>query len=83
MGYAQVQILARGIALAKSTNGRKVAAVISKLTSYPTLIGPTTYSWRSHCNVVSGRPFLFYQVQNGKESFLRAWTPKHVPPFTC
>jgi branched-chain amino acid transport system substrate-binding protein len=83
MGYAQIQILAQGIRKAKSTNGKKVAAVISKLTGFPTLIGPTTYSWRSRCNVVSGRPFLIYQVQDGKESFLKAMTPKHVPPFTC
>jgi branched-chain amino acid transport system substrate-binding protein len=83
MGYAQIQILAKGITDAKSTNGKRVAAAISKLTNYSTLIGLTTYSWRKRCNVVSGRPFLIYQVQNGKESFLRAMTPKHVPPFVC
>jgi ABC-type branched-subunit amino acid transport system substrate-binding protein len=83
MGYAQVQILAKGIADAKTTDGKAVAAAIAKLTNFPTMIGTTTYSWKANCNVPSGRPFLIYQVQHGKESFVRPMTPKHVPTFGC
>jgi ABC-type branched-subunit amino acid transport system substrate-binding protein len=83
MGYAQVQIIAKGITAAKSTDGKKVAAAIAKLKNYQTLIGPTTYSTKPKCNVPAGRPFLIYQIQNGKESFVKAMTPKSVPAFSC
>jgi branched-chain amino acid transport system substrate-binding protein len=83
MGYAQVQLIAKGIAAAKSTDGKAVAAQLAKLKNYSTLIGPTTYATKPKCNVPAGRPFLIYQIQDGKESFVKALTPKSVPPFSC
>jgi branched-chain amino acid transport system substrate-binding protein len=83
MGYSQVQILAAGIKAAGTTKGSAVAAKIAKFTNFQALIGKTNYAWRKKCNVPAGRPFLIFQVQNGKESFLKAMVPKHVPSFNC
>ena len=78
MGYSQVQILAAGIKAAGTTKGSAVAAKIAKFTNFRALIGKTNYAWRKQCNVPAGRPFLIFQVQHGKESFLKAMVPKHV-----
>jgi hypothetical protein len=68
---------------AKSTDSAKVAAAIEKLHNFPALIGPTSYDWKKNCNVAADRPFVVFQVTNGKEKFIQTLLPKSVPPFSC
>ena len=83
MGYAQIEIMVKGMTVAKTTKAKAVAAAIAKLKNFPTLIGSTTYSWKSKCNVPSGRPYHFFQVTDGKEKFVKSVVPKQVPAFKC
>jgi branched-chain amino acid transport system substrate-binding protein len=83
MGYSQIQVMAKGMEDAKSTNGAAVAAAIEKLHNFPALIGPTSYDWKKNCNVAADRPFVVFQVTNGKEHFVQTLLPKSVPPFSC
>ncbi|HZT15720.1 MAG TPA: ABC transporter substrate-binding protein [Gaiellaceae bacterium] len=83
MGYSQIQVMAKGMEMAKSTSGPKVAAALEKLHNFPALIGPTSYDWRKNCNVAADRPFVIFQITNGKEHFVKSLVPKVVPPFKC
>jgi branched-chain amino acid transport system substrate-binding protein len=83
MGYSQIQVMAKGMEMANSTDGKKVAAALQKLHNFPALIGPTSYDWKSNCNVAADRPFVVFQVTNGKEKFIQTLLPKSVPPFKC
>jgi branched-chain amino acid transport system substrate-binding protein len=83
MGYSQIQVMAKGMQMAKSTNGPKVAAALQKLHNFRALIGPTTYNWRKNCNVPADRPFIVNKITNGKENFVQTLLPKKVPPFKC
>jgi branched-chain amino acid transport system substrate-binding protein len=83
MGYTQIQVMAEGMRLAKSTDPQKTAAALGKLNNFPALIGPTGFAWRANCNVAGNRPFRISQITNGKEHFLKLALPKKVPPFKC
>src|SRR5579862_1813680 len=83
MGYSQIQVMAKGMEDAGSTNGAKAAAALEKLHNFPALIGPTSYDWKKDCNVAADRPFVVFQVTNGKEKFIETLLPKSVPPFSC
>jgi branched-chain amino acid transport system substrate-binding protein len=83
MGYSQIQVMAKGMEMAKSTDGKKVAAALESLHNFPALIGPTSYDWKKNCNVAADRPFVVFRVTNGKETFVRTLLPKSVPPFSC
>jgi branched-chain amino acid transport system substrate-binding protein len=83
MGYSQIQVMAKGMEMAKSTDSKAVAAALEKLHNFPALIGPTSYDWKKDCNVAADRPFVVFQVTNGKEKFLESLLPKSVPPFNC
>jgi branched-chain amino acid transport system substrate-binding protein len=82
-GYSMVQLIAKGATDAKSTDGKSVAAAIEKLKGFPTLFGPTTYSWREDCNVPGPRPIPYTQVQKGVQSYVKTIVPKSVPKFGC
>jgi hypothetical protein len=75
--------MAKGMEMAKSTDGKAVAAALEKLHNFAALIGPTSYDWKKDCNVAADRPFVVFQVTNGKEKFLESLLPKSVPPFNC
>jgi branched-chain amino acid transport system substrate-binding protein len=83
MGYSQIQVMAKGMEDAKSTDGNKVAAALEKLHNFPALIGPTSFDWRHQCNVAGNRPFLIFKITNGKKQFVQRLLPKSVPPFKC
>lgn len=83
MGYSQIQVMAKGMKDAKSTDGNKVAAALQKLHNFPALIGPTSFDWKHQCNVAANRPFIIFQITNGKKKFLQRLLPKSVPPFKC
>ena len=83
MGYSQIQVMAAGMTAAKSTTGTAVAAAIEKLHNFPALIGPTSYDWKKDCNVPADRPFVVSQITNGKETVVKRFLPKVVPPFSC
>ena len=73
----------KGIEDAGTTKGEQVAAAISKLKGFETLIGPIDYAWKQQCNVPAAMPFKILQVQGGKETVLATETPSEVPPITC
>ena len=83
MGYTQIQVMAKGMEMAGTTDPMKTAAALEKLHNFPALIGPTGFDWRAKCNVAANRPFRISQITNGKEHFLKMVLPKKVPPFKC
>jgi hypothetical protein len=83
MGYSQIQVMAKGMTDAKSTDGKKVAAALGKLNNFNALIGPTSFAWKKQCNVAANRPFIIFQVTNGKKTFVQRLLPKSVPPYKC
>jgi branched-chain amino acid transport system substrate-binding protein len=83
MGYSQIQVMAKGMEVAKSTSGVKAAAAIAKLHNFAALIGPTSYDWKKNCNVPADRPFVVSQITNGVEHVVKRFLPKSVPPFSC
>jgi len=83
IGYSQIEILARGMQDANSTDGAKVAAAISKVRDLQTLIGPIDYTWRADCNVPASLPWQILQVQKGQLSFLKKMKAEGIPEFKC
>ena len=60
-----------------STNGAKLAAVLSHLTKFKTLGGPITFTPSLHSAV--GRPYRFIKVNNNKATFLGLHTTQKIP----
>lgn len=81
-GYATIQLLAKGIGAARTTDGVALAKVLSGFKKVGTIVGPVSY--RKNCHVPLGRPYLMLQIQNGKGSYTGVtWAPKVVPPQIC
>lgn len=83
IGYSEVQIMAEGVRVAKTTKGKDVAAAISKIKGLETMIGPVDYTWRAQCNVPASIPYSILQVQKGKETVLTKLKAEGIPPFKC
>jgi branched-chain amino acid transport system substrate-binding protein len=82
LGYAAIQTLVRGMKIANSTDGKKVAAALNTFRNVPLITGPTTYT--AKCHIPSGRPYLIMQIQHGKNSYTGVtWKPARVPPHPC
>jgi branched-chain amino acid transport system substrate-binding protein len=63
-GYATIQLIAKAVQVAKTTDGPKLAKAIDGLGSYETIIGPTGFDASHH--IVAARPALFIEIENGK-----------------
>jgi branched-chain amino acid transport system substrate-binding protein len=63
-GRATIEILAKAIEKAKSTEGTALSQAIDSLGSLETIIGPTGFDETHH--IVSVRPTLFIKIQDGK-----------------
>jgi branched-chain amino acid transport system substrate-binding protein len=82
-GYAMVQVFAKGVEDAKSTDGKAVAAAVSKLKDFPTLFGPLDYSWKADCNLPKAGAIPYYEITNGKDKPVDTITPESVPAYAC
>lgn len=81
-GYATMELLARAMKKAKTTNGAALAKAMNQFKNAPTIVGPVTYT--KNCHVPLGRPYLMLQIQNGKGSYTgMTLAPKRVPPQIC
>lgn len=77
LGYSVMEAFAKGIETAGGTDGQKVAAAIQAFNEEPLLAGPTTYTDQLH--IALKRPMRVMQIQNGKTTYLKTWTPESVP----
>lgn len=78
LGYAMGQALQVAITRAGgSTKGPDVAAQLVKFKGESTIMGPQTFTPTIHADLK--RPMAVLQVQGGKTSFLKIWTPQEVP----
>jgi branched-chain amino acid transport system substrate-binding protein len=78
VGYSQIEVIAKGVAMARSTDGAKVAAALERLRNFPTVLGPLTYTDKLH--FTNRRPLRVMKIVDGKQSFVRLWNPAKVPP---
>jgi branched-chain amino acid transport system substrate-binding protein len=60
-----------------STNGAKLAAILSHLTKFQTLGGPISFTPALHS--VTGRPYRVIEVNNNKAVFLGLHTTQKIP----
>lgn len=63
-GYATIELIAKAIETAKTTDGPELAKAIDSLGSHETIIGPTGFDASHH--IVSVRPTLFMSIDKGK-----------------
>jgi branched-chain amino acid transport system substrate-binding protein len=76
-GYSVIEAFARAVEAAGSLDGDKVAAELDKFSGEDLLVGPTTFTPDMH--ISRERPMHVMQIQDGKSSFLKTWTPKKAP----
>jgi branched-chain amino acid transport system substrate-binding protein len=82
VGYSLVQTVAKGVELAGTTDGAKLAAALETFKNVDLLAGPTTYTKK--CHVPVGRPMLIIQYRNGKPSSTGVVVkPQKVPRYPC
>jgi hypothetical protein len=82
LGYSLVQTIARGVEIAGTTDGEKLAKALETFEDEPLLAGPTTYT--ESCHVPVQRSLLIIRYEDGKPrstgDFVR---PEKVPPYPC
>jgi branched-chain amino acid transport system substrate-binding protein len=76
-GYSVIEAFARAAEAAGSVDGEKVAAELDKFADEDLLVGPTTFIPDMH--ISRERPMQIMEIQDGKSSFLKTWTPKAAP----
>jgi branched-chain amino acid transport system substrate-binding protein len=82
LGYSLVQTIAKGVALAGSTDGAKLAAALDSFKRVALLAGPTTYT--PTCHVPVGRPMLMIEYRDGRAGSTGQFvTPAKVPSYPC
>jgi branched-chain amino acid transport system substrate-binding protein len=62
-----------------STNGAKLAAVLSHLTKFQTLGGPISFGTATAPHSAVGRPYRVIEVNNNKATFLGLHTAQKIP----
>jgi len=80
VGYRAVQLIAKGVDEAGSTDGRAIAAKLDQLKDFPTIMGPISYTPELHFQV--NNPLRMMQIENGKPSFVELVSPEQVPPVS-
>lgn len=76
-GYGAIELLARGIEKAGTTNGKELAAALETFKDEQVLTGPTTYSKDWH--VPMSRPVTIQEIADGKPKLVERLVPTHVP----
>ena len=82
LGYSLVQTIAKGVEIAGTPDGEKLAKALETFQDEPLLAGPTTYT--ESCHVPVQRSLLIIRYEDGKPrstgDFVR---PEKVPPYPC
>ena len=73
-GYVMVQLYAKAVEDAKSTDPQKVVAALESFKDAPTLLGP--YSFSHDLHIQTKFQYTMVTVDNGKHKSLEAWTTK-------
>lgn len=81
VGYSTIEMLAKAIAKAKSTEAGKVKSALETFRNVSLLAGTTTYT--RTCHVPAGRALVVTKVTNGKERWFSTFKPKWVAPHDC
>jgi branched-chain amino acid transport system substrate-binding protein len=82
LGYSLVQTIAKGIRIAGTTDGTKLAKALETFRNVHLLAGPTTYT--QACHVPVKRPLLMIRYVDGRpESTGDVVRPQKVPPYPC
>jgi branched-chain amino acid transport system substrate-binding protein len=63
-GYATIELIAKAIETAKTTDGPQLAKALDSMGSHQTIIGPTGFDASHH--IVSARPMVFMRIDKGK-----------------
>jgi branched-chain amino acid transport system substrate-binding protein len=77
-GYSAVEAIAKAIRKAHSTDGPAVVKALNSFRNVPLAVGKTTFTPRVH--IALSRRVAILQVQKGRTTFVRFWTPQNVPP---
>jgi branched-chain amino acid transport system substrate-binding protein len=78
-GYAFVQAYAHAIELAGTTDPAAVKAELDKLTDFPAVSGPMTYTSTQH--ILIGRPMTVIGFWDGTGHFVARVTPSYTPEY--
>ena len=81
MGYSNIEVLAKAIEAAGTTDSAKVASAIEGFKGEKLLAGPTTYS--ADCHTPVDRPMALIEKVNGKDKFIEYVTPTGVSKAAC
>lgn len=81
IGYSGIQLLAKAIEKAGSTDSEKVKAAMESFKDVPTVAGPTTYT--PECHIPVGRELQITTREDGKMKYLETIKPEKVPPAPC
>lgn len=82
LGHAAVDLLVAGIKKARTTDGKKLAAVFDKFKGVQTIIGPYTYTPKCHISAPHAAVMVAYQ--NGKPKYTgQVVNPIHIPKSIC
>ena len=71
-GYALIELWARAVELAGTTDAQAVVDELNKFRNEPTLLGPRSFSEDLHIQVQA--QYLIMQIQDGKYSRIGYWT---------
>jgi branched-chain amino acid transport system substrate-binding protein len=81
IGYTSIEIYARALQKAGTTDTKAVAAVLDAFKDEPFLAGPVTYS--KSCHIPTGMPMALMETVKGKVKFVKRMRAEKVPPAPC
>ena len=71
-GYILIDLWAKAVERAKTTDGDPVVAQLNKMNKEPTIFGPRTFSDKLH--IQDSVPMLISEIKNGKPGIVDKWT---------
>lgn len=74
LGYAMIQLYAKAVEQAKSTDTKQVVAALESFKDSPTLVGP--YSFSHDLHIQTKFQYTIISVESGKHKSLESWTTK-------
>jgi branched-chain amino acid transport system substrate-binding protein len=77
-GYSMVEAIKIAAEKAGSVEGPELVKALDSFKDEDLLVGPTTFTPELHINLT--REAALLEIQNGKTTFMKHWTPKSVPP---
>jgi branched-chain amino acid transport system substrate-binding protein len=74
LGYVTVNLYAKAVERAKSTDATRVVEALESPDGIPTILGP--YSFSHDLHIQTKFPFTIVSVQDGKHTAIDSWTAK-------